>query len=193
MSNIFDVGIIGCGVAGVFALNKINSIHKNAKVIAFDIGRPPAKRRAQLLGWMGCLPSSDGKLYLNNLNAVTELAGSRKTKAAYNQFDKILSNVGDFKLIKDKSPNISMEKKLNKLGYTVSLNDYTQIYPNDIHALSKYLSNCNEANKNIVFSFDNEVMQVFKNKNMFTLIAENNEEFKCKKLLIAVGRSVMTF
>jgi uncharacterized FAD-dependent dehydrogenase len=186
--NNFDVGIIGAGVAGAFATMKMAKDHKNVKTILFDLGRPPMKRRRQLEGWLGCLPNSDGKLYMSDLDKVANLVGSRKSNSSYNWFDKTLSNIGNYKIVKDKSPNISVEKRLNKIGYDVSLNDYIQIYPKDIHALSKYMSETIDKYKNITYSFDNEVKQIYKQKNMFVITTEG-EEYRCKKLIIAVGRS----
>lgn len=188
MSNIFDVGIIGAGVAGAFAAFKIAKDNKNIKTILFDAGRPPLKRRRQLEGFLGCLPNSDGKLYLNDLNNVAGLTNIKKTKAAHTYFNKILSNVNDFTITKDRSPNISAEKKLKKIGYDISLNDFIQIYPRDIHILSKYMSEFIENCKNITYSFDNEVLSILKQKNCFN-VTTNLGEFKCKKLIIAVGRS----
>lgn len=186
--NTYDVGIIGAGVAGAFATMKMAKDHKNVKTILFDLGRPPMKRRRQLEGWLGCLPNSDGKLYLSDLDKVTNLVGARKSGSAYNWFSKIISNVGTFKTVKDRSPSVSMEKKLKKIGYDVSLNDYIQLYPKDIHSLSKFMSESLEGNKNITFSFDNEVKQVHKQKGFFTITTDENS-YKCKKLIIAVGRS----
>lgn len=184
----FDVGIIGAGVAGAFATLKMAKDHKNVKTILFDLGRPPMKRRRQLEGWLGCLPNSDGKLYLNDLNKVTDLVGLRKAKAANNWFQKVLSNVGDFKVTKDRAPSASMEKRLKKIGYDITLNDFIQIYPKDIHALSKYMSETIEQYDNITYSFDNEVRGVIVQKNMF-LVETESQTYKCKKLIIAVGRS----
>lgn len=188
MSN-YDVGIIGAGVAGAFATLKIAKDHKNAKTILFDLGRPPMKRRRQLEGWLGCLPNSDGKLYLNDVTKVADVVGVRKTKSARTWFDKVLSNCGDeFKVIKDKSPSAAVDKKIKKLGYDIQLNDYIQIYPKDIHVLSKYMAETIEGGSNVTFSFDNEVKRVYKTKNVFTIVTEE-QEYKCKKLIIAVGRS----
>jgi len=186
--NNFDVGIIGAGVAGAFATMKMAKDHKNVKTVLFDLGRPPMKRRRQLEGWLGCLPNSDGKLYLPNLDKVTDIVGSRKTKAAYNWFNKTLSNVTALKTTKDRSPHTAVEKRLKKIGYDISLNDFIQIYPKDIHALSKFMSESIEDCKNITYSFDNEVKSICKQKNMFVITTEN-EEYRCKKLIIAVGRS----
>jgi uncharacterized protein len=187
--NNYDVGIIGAGVAGAFATLKIAKDHKNAKTILFDLGRPPMKRRRQLEGWLGCLPNSDGKLYLNNIDKVAEIVGARKAKSTRTGFDKILSNVSDnFKVIKDKSPSVAVDKKIKKLGYDIQLNDYIQIYPKDIHTLSKYMAETVEQSNNVTFSFDNEVKRIYKTKNIFTIVTEE-QEYKCKKLIIAVGRS----
>lgn len=188
MSNTFDVGIIGAGVAGTFATLKLTKDHKNMKVILFDIGRPPAKRRRQLEGFLGCLPNSDGKLYLNDLDKVSDITGLRKAKSAFNYFNKTLSNVGSFKVIKDKPLSASLDKRFKKADFQVSLNDHIQIYPKDIHALSKQIAEVIENNKNITFKFDNEVAHIQKQKNMFVLQTEDGE-YRCKKLIIAVGRS----
>lgn len=188
MSNIFDIGIVGAGVAGAFATLKIAKEHKEAKTILFDLGRPPMKRRRQLEGWLGCLPNSDGKLYLNDMSKVSNLTGNRRVKSSFAWFEEVISNINTFKVVKDKSPSISMEKKLSKNGYKVTLNDYIQMYPKDIHAMSKFMAEAIEQSKNITFSFDNEVKKIYKTKNIFTVVTEN-QEFKCKKLIIAVGRS----
>ena len=185
---IFDVGIIGAGVAGAFATFKIAKDYKDVKTIVFDLGRPPMKRRRQLEGWLGCLPNSDGKIYLSDTSKVSELTGLRKAKSAFTYFNHVLGNVDTFKVVKDKSPQVSLEKKLKKAGYEVFLNDYIQLYPKDIHALSKHMAGVVEQNKNITFSFDNEIKKVYKQKNYFVINSEDNE-YKCKKIIIAVGRS----
>jgi len=186
--NIFDVGIIGAGVGGAFAALKIAKDHKDLKAIVFDGGRPPMKRRRQLEGWLGCFPSGDGKLYLSDLDYVSNLTGLRKSKSSFTWFNKILSQVDDFKIIKDKIPSASIKKKLTKLNYSLQLNDYIQLYPKDIHALSKNLADTIENSNNISFKFDTEVKNISKNKNIF-IIHTDNQEFKCKKIIIAAGRS----
>lgn len=186
--NNYDIGIIGAGIAGAFATLKLAKDHKGIKAIVFDIGRPPLKRRRQIEGWLGCLPNSDGKLYLNDLDKVAEIIGARKTTSSFNQVKKILANVDTFKTIKDKSPTAAIEKKFKKIGYDIHTNDHIQIYPKDIHSLSKYMAEGIEGNKNITFNFDSEVKTIHKQKNMFVVKAED-QEFRCKKLIIAVGRS----
>lgn len=188
MNNVFDIGIIGAGVAGAFATLKMAKDHKNVKTILFDLGRPPMKRRRQIEGWLGCLPNSDGKLYLNDLNNVTDLVGVRKVKSSYTYVHNTISNIGNFKIIKDRSPNASVDKKFKKIGYEISLNNYIQMYPKDIHALSKYMVECIEDYKNITYNFDDEVTTVYKQKNMFVVVTDE-QEYRCKKLIIAVGRS----
>lgn len=184
----FDVGIIGAGVAGAFATLKLAKDHKNTKVILFDLGRPPMKRRRQLEGWLGCLPNSDGKLYQTDIPKVCEITGLRKAKSAHTWLRHVLEQVDTIKVIKDRAPAAGMEKKLNKLGYNIVLNDYVQMYPKEIHALSKYMAETIEANKNVTFNFDSEVLRVTKQKNVF-VIATEDQEYRCKKIIVAVGRS----
>jgi uncharacterized FAD-dependent dehydrogenase len=185
---MFDIGIIGAGVAGAFATLKLAKDHKNIKVVLFDLGRPPMKRRRRLEGWLGALPNSDGKLYMNDLDRVIEITGLRRAKKAHNWFDKTIANIDNFKTIKDRPLSISLDKRFKKAGYQVALNNYIQIYPKDIHALSKYMAEIIENNKNIVFKFDNEVMHIQKQKGGFVVQTEDNK-YTCKKLIIGVGRS----
>lgn len=184
----FDVGIIGAGVAGAFATLKLAKDHKNVKAILFDLGRPPMKRRRQLEGWLGCFPNSDGKLYQTDISKVADLTGLRRAKSANTWFKHILEEVDDYKIIKDRPLLASLDKKFKKSGYEVILNDYVQLYPKEIHALSKYMAETIEQNKNITFNFDSEVINITKQKNMFVISAEE-QEYRCKKIIIAVGRS----
>lgn len=187
MSKTFDVGIIGIGVAGAFAAYKLATKHKGIKVLGIELGRPPAKRRSQICGFLGCLPNSDGKLYLNDLDKLTDLVGARKSKSSYKYVSKVLANVNNFPTIKDQAPNSSLEKKFNKIGYDIVLNDYIQMFPRDIHMLSKHIADTIENNKNITFAFDQEVISITKQKRLFVLKTDE-QEFKCKKLILAVGR-----
>ena len=184
----FDVGIIGAGVAGAFATLKLAKDHKNVKAVLFDLGRPPMKRRRQLEGWLGCLPNSDGKLYQSDVSKVAELTGLRRAKSAHTWFKHVIEQVDNYKVIKDRSPSAALEKKIKKLGYDVLLNDHVQIYPKEIHMLSKHMAEVIELGKNITFNFDNEVLRVVKQKNVF-IVSTEEQEFRCKKLIIAVGRS----
>lgn len=186
--NNYDIGIIGAGVAGAFATLKIAKENKDLKTIVFDIGRPPSKRRRQLEGWLGCLPNSDGKFYLSDLDKVSELTGLRKAKSSLTYFNNLISEIDNFKTVVDKGPQVSVQKKLKKIGYDFLLNDYIQFYPKDIHALSKILVSSIEENKNITFNFDNEVKKIYKQKNMFVISCES-QEYKCKKIILATGRS----
>lgn len=184
----YDVGIIGAGVAGAFATLKIAKEFKNIKTIVFDLGRPPMKRRRQLEGWLGCLPNSDGKLYLNDLPEVSKIVGSKKTKESFTYVNNILSKINNFSTVKDQGPTTSIRTQLSKFKYDLILNDYIQTYPKDIHHLSKYLATIIEDAKNVSFSFDNEVTDVNNSNGFFNLVTENFE-CRCKKIIIATGRS----
>lgn len=188
INNNYDVGIVGAGVAGTFAAYRLAKENKNLKCILFDIGRPPAKRRRQMEGFLGCLPNSDGKFYLSDIDKITKLVGGRKAKSGLKFVNSTLGHIDTFKIIKDKSPSVSTEKKLAKLGWEFSLNDYMQMYPKEIHSLSKYISQTIESAGSVVYHFDEEIVEISKQKNMFVVRSEL-QEYRCKKLLIAVGRS----
>jgi uncharacterized FAD-dependent dehydrogenase len=186
--NHFDVGIIGAGVAGAFCAFKLAKENNNLKTIIFDLGRPPMKRRRQLEGWLGCFPNSDGKLYLNDLNKVANLAGIRRSKSSFNWLKKNTSNVLDYVTIVDNVPSITANKRITKSGFNIELNDYIQIYPKNIHSLSKEIVNAIESNGNITFNFDNEVHKISKENNVFT-IQTDYQSVTCDKIIIAAGRS----
>lgn len=185
---IFDVAIIGLGMAGSMAALKLAKDHKEMKILGIDGGAPPAKRRAQLCGYLGSLPFSDGKFYQSNLTTVSDLVGIKKTKNANSWFTDLLSNIDKFSIIKDKGPSQSAKKRLNKNGYEIILNDYFQMFPKNIHALSRFMVELMETNNNLTFSFNNEVQAIQKQKNIFILTTEI-QEFKAKKIIFAVGRA----
>lgn len=187
MSNIFDVIVIGLGIAGVHCCLRLAEKHKDIRVLGIEAGRPPAKRRHQVSGWLGCFPAGDGKLFLPDLAKVSNLVGNKKTKTAFKWVKDVLSNVNDFEITEDRSPSTSLEKKFDRAGYQISLNNHIQTYPKDIHALSKYMAETIEKNKNISFSFDNEVSSIYKQRGTF-IVSTEGQEYRAKKLVIAVGR-----
>lgn len=188
MSNIKDIGIIGAGVAGAFASLRVAENYKDSQAILFELGRPPGKRRRQLEGWLGCLPFGDGKLHVNDIESVMEIADGRKVRPAGKWVNQHLSNAGNMKIIKDKSPNASVKKRAESLGLYMYSNDYIQWSTDPIHKLSRQVSDIIEEAGNVEFSFDNEVFQILKKKDYFQVIT-NNGDYKCKKVLITVGRS----
>lgn len=188
MSNTYDVIVIGLGVAGILCCLQLAEKHKGIKVLGIEAGRPPMKRRHQTSGWGGCLMNSDGKFFLSDLPKVAALTSSSKAKSAYKWVLDVLSNVNDFEVTKDRAPIASLEKKFNKVGYDIALNNHIQAYPKDIHALSKHIAGTIEKNKNISFSFDNEVQSIFKQRGTF-VVSAGGQEYKAKKIVIAVGRS----
>lgn len=187
MNNIYDVGIIGLGVSGALASYKLVRDNKNLKVVAFDIGRKWLKRRRQIEAFLGCFPNSDGKLYHSNLESVASLIGSKKVKTTHKEFMDIMSNVGEFVTVVDKGPSKTILKKANKYDYEVIKSDYVQVYPKDVHALSRFLAKTLE-DSNIDFHFDEEVFKVYKRDSVFVMNTEMGD-YQCKKLIIAAGRS----
>lgn len=184
----FDVGIIGAGVAGAFASVKLATEHKDVKTIVFELGSKWAKRRRQLEAWLGCLPSSDGKFYLQDINKVQAITTEKRSDDAFIWIKNYLYNINDLKTIKDKEVSVNLSKKIKKNEYDISYNDYIQFYPKDIHSLSKYMATSFDKKSNITFSFNNEVYKIIKYKDYFYVLTCDGE-FACKKLIFCVGRS----
>jgi hypothetical protein len=187
MSNTFDIGIIGAGVAGAFASLKLAKNYKCSTVV-FDIGRPPMKRRRQLEGWLGCLPNSDGKFYLNDLIQAKKIVDHESIDNSYEEVKKIIKNVNNFSIIKDKKPLGVVEKRIVKNGYSFELNDFVQVFPKEIHNLSKKFVDDLDEKNHMKFVFDEEISSVTKENGMFLILIDDKQYF-CKKLLISVGRS----
>lgn len=184
----FDVGIVGMGTAGATALLKLLQNHKNMKIAIFDAGRPSQKRRHQVFGFLGTMPGSDGKLYINDLSDVAQLTGQRKVNSSYKWALDQFANFSELKLTKDRKPSVSLQKKLTKFGYDYENNDYYQLLPKDIHAYSRFITAEMEKAKNVFSHFDDEVVKVEKTKSYFIIHTNDGEETHCKKLILSVGR-----
>lgn len=187
MNNIYDIAIVGMGAAGTFALQKILKQNKNLKILILDSGRPPQKRKHSVFGFLGCVPASDGKLYLNDLNKISAISGVKKTMSAQKWVFEQLSQITELKLIKDKRPSVMAERRLAKFGFDIELNNYYQLYPKDIHGFSRAVVNELDKTKNVQWSFDNWVEKILKHKNYFSIITADGD-FQCKKVLVSVGR-----
>lgn len=187
-SKVFDIGIIGAGIAGAFASLRIAENHRNAKTILFDIGRPPSKRRRQIEGWLGCFPTGDGKIYTSDIDSVLDIVDKRRANAANKWFMKHLSKVNSMKVIKNKQPSAPILKAAEENEYDIEVFDYIQWKPDSIHQLSKIISETIEDAGNIEFSFDNEVYEITKKRKEFILTTKEGE-YRCKKLIICAGRS----
>lgn len=185
----YDIAIIGAGVAGAFAALKLSENHKNLKTIIFDLGRPPGKRRRQLEGWFGCFPTGDGKIYTDNSEDLLNLVDGRSVRGATKWFLNNLSNVDNVKITKDKLPSADIQKKVHQHGFELKLNEYIQWNPNQIHTLSKNVSDAILENENLTMSFDNEVFKILKNKKKEFSIITSDGEFLAKRIILCVGRS----
>jgi len=186
--NRYDVGIIGAGVAGAFAALRLAENHKNIKAVLFDLGRPPGKRRRQLEGWFGCFPTGDGKVHTGDIDKILDIVDGRRAKAINRWVTKHFQEVNPSKVIKNKSPSNTVQKKIKEAGFDIQVNNYVQWRPDSIHQLSKIISERIEDAGNVTFSFDNEVFSIFKNKDFFQ-ITTGDGEYQCRRLILCVGRS----
>lgn len=188
MSEIFDVAIIGSGIAGSFAAMKIAHSYKGIKTLIIEAGRPSRKRRSQMSGYLGLMPNTDGRLYMPDLSIVESLTTKSKVKNAFDWFKSNTEEIINFDLIKDKSPSISTEKRVKKAGFEVKLNNHIQLFPAEIHNLSKFISDQVGKKDNIRSIYDTEVSAISKERGHF-LITADEETYKCKRLLVSIGRS----
>lgn len=188
MKKTYDVVIIGAGPSGMFCALKLAQKHKNIKCALIDFGRPPQKRRRQLEGAMGCLPSSNMRLYLNDLDLVSDIVGKRSTTFGNKYIMKQFSNVAKCTVIKDKLPKISVVKKFKSNNFSLIKNDYIQLYPKDVHTLSRQIFPEMEDAGNIDFHFDTSVFNMSKKGSTFILETESGQ-IHSKKVVLATGRS----
>ena len=175
----YDIAIIGSGVAGTFAALRAAETHK-AKVILFELGHKPAKRRRQIEGFLGCFPTGDGKIYTNSIDQVLEQVDTKRANAANKFVFKQLEEVTNLKVIKDKMPNVSVQKRIESANFNISLNDYIQWKPESIHQLSKNIVEKIEGSKVLTQSFDNEVSKITKQKNGFIISNQEGDIFLAK-------------
>lgn len=188
MKTVYDVGIIGGGIAGAFASLRATEKHSNSKCILFELGRPPSKRRRQLEGWLGCFPTGDGKIRPNNVEIVKSLVDGRKVIPAYKWVNNILSQAGPLKVITDRQPNQSVKNRIEELQFETQYNDYIQWKPENIHKLSRVISSQIIDSNIIKLSFDNEVYQILKKDDIFQ-ISTRKDDFYCKNIILCTGRS----
>ena len=197
----WDIGIIGAGPAGVFAALRLAERHKNLKVVVFEFGPPPPnclrqdpihvkRRRRQLEGYLGCFPTGDGKIYLDeDTERVLEVADGRRVRAIKEWLEAQLNEVGGVAHgVKNKQPSTTLKKTITDNGFDLVMHTYDQWNPDQIHQLSKITSEKIEAAGNVLLSFDTEVFDFLKNDKKF-VVNTSQGDFSCKKLILGVGRS----
>lgn len=185
--NSADVAIIGAGPAGVFAAYKIAKDYPKTSAILFDLGRPCGKRRRPGEGYFGMFPNSDGKLYMNNLEDLADVVGDSKSAKAHKWFLSEAKKSIKLSITKDNSPNDRIVRKIKKLGYSIQTNNHIQMFPREIHTLSRFTSDTITGSDNVSCSFDNEIYKIIKHKNYFHINSYAGD-FVCKKLIFCVGR-----
>lgn len=187
----YDVIIAGGGVAGAFAAYKLSKT-KNTKVCLIEFGRPPGKRRKQLEGWLGCFPTGNSRLYLNDVDKVKTITNTSVASKAEKDVFKFLSDYGNMKPVKDKKVNENVKKRIIENNYDIEYLSYIQWKPENVHLLSRGLSDFIEKNKNIELCFDNGIKDISKINDKFVLETEMGV-FKSKKLILCLGRSGWRF
>lgn len=181
MNDILDIAILGCGVAGASAAYALRNTKKTVALI--DVGRPPLKRRRQMEGWLGLFPSSDGKLFLNDLNYCYF-----NKDIAFGRAQELLNEIDSFKVFESKKINNNFIKTAEKNNYSIEYFNWMQLYPKDIHALSKLMSSNIENLDNFYQYFDMEISDLFHENGVFTIDC-GEKTIKAKTVIVALGRS----
>ena len=196
----YDIGIIGGGIAGVFAALRLAERHKNLKVVLFEFGPPPPnclrqdpihikRRRRQLEGWLGCFPTGDGKVYLEeDTKKVLSIVDGRRVRAVKDWFSSHLNEISDQKIVKSKVPSSNLKKLITDNGFDLQLHSYEQWIPDQIHKLAELSAEKIESAGNVFLSFDTEVFSFLKEGRKFA-VHTSQGDFNCKKIILAVGRT----
>jgi uncharacterized FAD-dependent dehydrogenase len=188
MSDHYDIAIIGAGVAGAFAA--YNLLDSKAKICLIDFGRPPSKRRKQLEGWLGCFPNSNARIYKNSCE-IKSKCGTRITNITSSMVDELLFGDELPTFAKNKAPTESAKAKALKNGYSLVMNNYIQWKPEQVHNLSKIISDELLQSK-IELMFDTEVTNITKNNDIFKIETEHGS-ITANKIIFGAGRSGWRF
>lgn len=189
--NIYDLMIIGAGVAGVFTTYRLSE-QNNLKICLVEFGRKPKKRKLQLSGYLGSSFQSAGRLYRSNSQSVENICGPENIKQAEEFVYSVLEAHGTIEQEENKQPNNQVKNKLNDLGYSLELNDYIQWYPSNFHLLSDTTAAAFENNPLIDDCFDNQVYKIAKGRNYFTVETELGKMYS-KNILLSTGRAGWRF
>jgi len=189
---LYDVGVLGAGVAGSFATYKLCQNNKNLKVAIVDIGRPPLKRRRQMEGWLGCFPTSDGKLYETDLKLAETICNKDLVNSNFKYLEEMFKSLFDFEITKTKKVSRTTQDLLKNNNYSIEYHNYHQMFPKNVHLVSKFMNKFIEDHENLSYYFDEEILSITRDENGF-LIETNYNQFYCKNILLSTGRSGWRF
>lgn len=189
---LYDVGILGAGVAGSFATYKLCQNNKNLKVAIVDIGRPPLKRRRQMEGWLGCFPTSDGKLYDTDLKLAETICKKDLVNSNFKYLEDMFKSLFEFDITKTKKASKLTQDSLKANNYSIEYHNYHQMFPKNVHLISKFMNKFVEDHENLSYYFDEEILSVTRDEKGF-FVETNYNEFYCKNILLSTGRSGWRF
>lgn len=204
MNKNYDVIIVGAGASGIFTAYELTKLKSSLKVLMIEKGNKLEKRKCPIdgvkikscihckscdimNGYGGAGSLSDGKYNITN-NFGGDLCSYIGKEEALNLMyyvDEVLCNHGgsDAKLYSTVDSSIKTEA----LKYDLHLLD-AKVRHLGTDRNVKILANIyDEIKDNIDMIFNTEVLDIAKNDEF--IVKTKNEEFSCKDLIIATGRS----
>lgn len=202
----YDVIIVGAGASGVFASYEFKKLNSNLKVLVIDKGNTIYKRQCPIKtgkvdNCIGCKPCNimngyggAGTLSDGKYNITTEFGGQMHEYLGRDESIRLMEYVDEVLC--------DFDGGASKLYQTKNSGLKTLALKNDLHLLDakvrhfgtdrnvKILEKIYEDTKDHVdMIFNTTVLDVEYKGGSYEISTDNGEEFKCKKLVLASGRS----
>lgn len=203
---IYDVGIIGCGPAGIFTALELLKNKPELKIIMFDRGKSIETRRCPKLingkcffckpcniscGFGGAGAFSDGKLSLSKDVGgwLEDYIGIKKINEFIKYVDNIYLSFGANKEIEynEEFANI-MDENCKKVGLDFVKCPIRHLGTEKCAIIMKAMYDKIIKHSNVKILHNTDIIKTEINDKMKKIIT-NEETFNCKVLVYAVGRS----
>lgn len=202
----YNVGIIGCGPAGIFSTLELLKHDPNMKIVMFDKGKSikvrscPKKKTVQCVsckpcniacGFGGAGAFSDGKLSLSKDVGgwLEDYVGTEKIEELIKYIDNIyLDYGGNIKIAYNKEFAEKIEYECSKYGLKFVKCPIRHLGTEANAIILDKMYDYIISHKNVEVVLNTEVLDVKLNGPIKKIITKN-KEYLCKNIIFAVGRS----